>query len=249
MSEFVRASFPVMGTVASIVIALPDAQDRRQADLAIDAARTSLEADDARFSHYREDSDISRWSAGHAVSPDAVAEIDAVLRQCAALREESGGAFRVNDPVTGALDTAGYVKGYAIGKAAERMREFGMRDFVLNVGGDSMNSGRASTERPWRVAIAHPTLSHGILEVVEAEDLAVATSGTAERGEHIWRMTPDALLSFTVIGPDIALADAYATIGFAMGEAGFEWVSTREGYHCIIVRADGSVFGNAALVS
>jgi len=249
VSEFVRTSFPVMGTVASIVIAIADEADARLAHLAIDSARSSLEADDARFSHYREDSDISRWCAGSSVSPDAVAEIDAVLRQCASLREESGGAFRVNHPVTGALDTAGYVKGYAIDKAASRMRDLGIRDFVLNVGGDSMNAGRANAERPWRVAIAHPTLAHGILEIVDAEDLAVATSGTAERGEHIWRMTDDRPLSFTVIGPDIAVADVYATIGFAMGEAGFDWVSAHEGYHCIMVRADGSVASNAALVS
>lgn len=249
MTEFVRASFPVMGTVASIVIALADEADVRLAHLAIDAARGSLEADDARFSHYREDSDISRWSAGSSVSPDAVAEIDAVLRQCASLREESEGAFRVNHPTTGALDTAGYVKGYAIGKAATRMRDLGIRDFVLNVGGDSMNCGRPGADRPWRVAIAHPILSHGILEIVEAEDLAVATSGTAERGEHIWRVTDDALLSFTVVGPDIALADSYATIGFAMGDLGFDWVSAHEGYRCIAVRADGSILCSAALVS
>ena len=249
MSEFVRASFPVMGTVASIVISQPDGSDPRLAQLAVEAAGSSLDADEQRFSHYREDSDISRWSAGGPVSPDAVAEIDAVLRQCARLREESGGAFRVNHPVTGALDTAGYVKGYAIDKAAQRMRELGIRDFVLNVGGDSFNSGRAGAERPWRVAIANPTLSHGIVEIVEAEDLAVATSGSAERGDHIWRMADHDLLSFTVVGPEIALADAYATIGFAMGESGFDWVSGHEGYRCIVVRADGSVLSNAALVS
>ncbi len=249
MSEFIRASFPVMGTVASIVIAQSDGADPRLAELAVEAARSSLETDEQRFSHYRDNSDISRWSAGNSVSPDAVAEIDAVLRHCARLREESGGAFRVNHPVTGALDTAGYVKGYAIAKAAERMRDLGLRDFVINVGGDSFNSGRASAERPWRVAIANPTLSHGILEIVDAEDLAVATSGTAERGDHIWRLADHDLLSFTVVGPEITLADAYATIGFAMGEAGFDWVSAHEGYRCIVVRADGSVLSNAALVS
>lgn len=249
MSEFVRASFPVMGTVASIVIAQPREADPRIATRAIDAALSSLEADEQRFSHYRDDSDISRWSAGNSVSPDAVAEIDAVLRQCARLREESCGAFRVNHPVTGALDTAGYVKGYAIAKAAQRMRDLGIIDFVINVGGDSFNSGRASAERPWRVAIANPTLSHGIVEILEVENLAVATSGAAERGDHIWRLADHDLLSFTVVGPEITLADAYATIGFAMGEAGLDWVSAHEGYRCIVVRADGSVLSNAALVS
>lgn len=249
MSGFVRASFPVMGTVASLVIAPSDHLDTGQVRSAIDMTRLSLETDDHRFSHYRDDSDIMKWSAGGSVNSDAVAEIDAVLRQCLLLREESGGAFRVNHPVTGALDTAGYVKGYAIAKAVARVRELGVHDFVLNVGGDSFNSGRASAARPWRVAIAHPTQTHAVAEVVEAENLAVATSGTSQRGEHIWRIARHDLLSFSVIGPDVVLADAYSTIGFVMGEAGLEWVSAHEGYRCVVIRADGSILSDAALVS
>jgi thiamine biosynthesis lipoprotein len=249
VSNVVRASFSVMGTVASLVIAQADQQDPKLAQLAIDAARRTLEADECRFSHFRYDSDIMRWSAGGSVSSDAAAEIDEVLRHCAQLHVESGGAFRVNHPVTGALDTAGYVKGYAIAKAVSRMREVGVRDFVLNVGGDSFNAGRASAARPWRVAIADPTQSHAVAELVEAENLAVATSGTTQRGEHIWRISPDELASFSVIGPEATLADAYSTIGFAMGESGIDWVSGHEGYRCVVIRADGSILSNAALVS
>lgn len=249
MSDVVRARFSVMGSVASLAIAQADQQDPKQAQLAIDAARRSLDADECRFSHFRLDSDIMRWSTGGSVSSDAAAEIDAVLRHCAQLRVESGGAFRVHHPVTGELDTAGYVKGYAIAKAVTRMREVGVRDFVLNVGGDSFSSGRASAARPWRVAIADPTQSHAVAEIVEAENLAVTTSGTAHRGEHIWRIGQDELASFSVIGPDVALADAYSTIGFAMGESGIDWVSGHEGYRCVVIRADGTILSNAALVS
>lgn len=246
MSEFIRESFPVMGTMASIVIAPAPGQDAQRA---IDAARESLEADEQRFSHYRADSDIMRWSAGHSVTPDAVAEIDHVLRECARLRDESEGAFRVNHPVTGALDTAGYVKGYAIAKAAQRMRDFGLRDFIINVGGDAQAAGNASLERSWRVAIANPFDAHSIVEMVELHDQAIATSGISERGAHIWNTVEHELISLTVIGPDIALADAYATAGFAMGVEGIAWVSAHEGYRCVAIRADGLMLSNAALVS
>ena len=50
-------------------------------------------------------------------------------------------------------------------------------------------------------------------------------------------------------GPDIAEADAYATIGFAMGEDGIAWVARHDGYRSLAVRADGSVLSDAALVS
>jgi len=253
VSEFLRSNFPVMGTMASIVVSL--AADDERAARAISAAEVSLQADEQRFSHYRSDSDISRWSAGHSVSPEAVAEIDHVLTACAALRTESQGAFRVNHPVTGALDTAGYVKGYAIAKAARRMLDCGVTDFVINVGGDAQAYGRAAIDRPWRIAIAHPFDRHRIVELIEStngEPFAVATSGTAERGAHIWSSDAcDAgeLISLSVTGPDITLADAYATAGFAMGEAGIDWVSAHGGYRCIAIRADGTVLANAALVS
>ena len=51
------------------------------------------------------------------------------------------------------------------------------------------------------------------------------------------------------MGPDIAEADAYATVGFAMGEGGMAWVSAHHGYRSLIVRTDGTVRSDVALVS
>jgi thiamine biosynthesis lipoprotein len=127
-----------------------------------------------------------------------------------------------------------------------------VHDFLLCVGGDTLAAGRPATGRAWRVAVADPTHQRAVAAVVDLEDLAVATSGTSERGDHVWngrRPAPGELLSFTVIGPDIAEADAYATIGFAMGEAGIAWVAQRNGYRSLAIRTDGTLVGDAALVS
>ena len=183
-----RLVFPVMGTVASLLIADQDV-DRlgsRAADDALRSTRSLLEAMDHRFSHYRRDSDISRWVAGEDVAADAAEEIAHVLRECGRLHADSDGVFRARNPRTGALDTAGFVKGYAIGRAAAHLRDRGASHFVVGVGGDVHCGGRASDGRPWRVAIQDPRASHGVLALVDAADSAVATSGTAERGEHIW---------------------------------------------------------------
>ena len=63
--------------------------------------------------------------------------------------------------------------------------------------------------------------------MVEADDLAVATSGAYARGEHVvdphTGRPPQGLLSVTITGPDLATADAYATAAFAMGADGPEW--------------------------
>jgi thiamine biosynthesis lipoprotein len=249
-----RATFPVMGTMASILIAQTDCAvlGRAAVTSALDHARRELELLDHRFSHYTTDSEISTWLAGGAISPDAVADFDYVLRQCGRLRAESSGVFTVRNPRTGTVDTAGYVKGYAIRRAAEALRGHGVGSFLVCVGGDTYCAGHPDETRPWRVAVADPQRSHGVAALVEVSDLAVATSGSSERGEHIWRGPDPAstdLLSFTVIGPDVAEADAYATIGYAMGEAGVDWVARRNGYRSLAIRTDGTMVGDAALVS
>ncbi len=238
-----RIAFPIMGTVATVVIAahLPE----REARVAAATAQESLAATEARFSHFRADSEIERWLAGGRAGVSAVAEIRHVLDRCAQLAAHSAGAFRINKP-SGRLDTAGYVKGYAIGKAVTAVRELGINDFTLNVGGDSFSSGRAGIARPWRVAVSDPR-GPGILAVLDATDLGVATSGTAERGSHIWDAqgapVGPGLLSLTVTGPDIALADAYATAAFAMGIPGVAWVGEHPGYQAMALTAGGQLRG------
>lgn len=238
-----RFAFPVMGTMASVAVAahLPVEQARAAAA----TARASLVASESRFSHFRPESDIERWLAGKSVADSAEAEIRHVLDTCARLSADSAGAFRVKTP-GGRLDTAGYVKGYAIGKAVAAVRETGVADFALNVGGDGYSAGRANLGRAWRVAIGDPR-GPGILAVLDATDLAVATSGTAERGRHIWDAqgspTARGLLSVTVTGPDIDLVDAYATAAFVMGAPGVPWVAAHPGYQALALTGAGELLG------
>lgn len=250
----VRCVFPVMGTMTSIAVAAHDVYrlGAERVDEAVQEARRELERLDARFSHYSTDSDISRWIAGDEIAIDAQVEIEMVLAECARLSGESGGVFLIVDPRTGRLDTAGYVKGYAIDNAVAAMRDLGLANFAIGVGGDVYCAGQAQPGRPWRVAVQDPRECGRILAVLDAQDSAVATSGRAERGDHLWARPGDAvsdLLSFTVVGPSIAEADAYATIGFVTGDGGAAWVAAHEGYRSVMVRADGSVVSDAALVS
>jgi thiamine biosynthesis lipoprotein len=244
-----------MGTVSSI--AVPEGEvtrvGRDAVDEALHSARLELERMDLRFSHYRAESDISRWVAGDGIDDAATADIEHVLRECGRLHRESNGVFRARNPQMHALDTAGYVKGYAIRRAADELHRHGLASFAVGVGGDAVFAGRPDDGRPWQVAVQDPARLFGVVAVIPVVDGAVATSGTAERGDHIWRgaeqQQPGALRSFTVTGPDIAEADAYATVGFAMGEAGMEWVAAHPGYRSLIVRTDGTVRSDAALVS
>jgi thiamine biosynthesis lipoprotein len=80
---------------------------------------------------------------------------------------------------------------------------------------------------------------------ISVSDMAVATSGAYERGAHLLdprRGAPaSGVLSVTVIGPDLGLADAYSTAAFALGAGGPEWTLGLEGFEAITILADDQV--------
>src|SRR5260370_42593535 len=102
--------------------------------------------------------------------------------------------------------------------------------------------GRAVPEPCWSVGIRHPLEPNAIAAVVEANDLAVATSGAYARGDHVLdphtRRPPVGVLSVTIVGHELATADAYATAAFAMGEAGVHWTARPRGHEALAIPAD-----------
>src|SRR5438132_4477105 len=174
---------------------------------------------DATFSTYKEDSEVSRLARGELALADAHPEVRAVLERCGQLREETDGYFDAR--ATGTLDPSGLVKGWSVDRAAELLRRAELRNFAVSAGGDMCLSGRAVPELSWRVGIQHPLQLMNVAAVVEANELAIATSGAYARGVHIvdphTRRAPEDVLSVTVVGPELATADAYATAAYAMG--------------------------------
>ena len=57
------------------------------------------------------------------------------------------------------------------------------------------------------------------------------------------------LRSVTVVGPDLSVADAYATAALAMGERGLAWLAKRvaDGYESAAVTDDGRAFTSPGL--
>jgi thiamine biosynthesis lipoprotein len=198
---------------------------------------------DAIFSTYREDSEISRLDRGELTLAECRPEVDEVLTRCLALERATRGFFSARP--AGRLDPSGLVKGWAVAGAAERLAAAGAESFCINAGGDVLARGRPAPDRRWRVGIRHPLELDRLAAVVAVEDLAVATSGEYERGAHIvdphTGAPPTGLLSVTVIGPDAATADAYATAAFAMGADGPVWTATLTGYDAMCITSDRRV--------
>lgn len=78
------------------------------------------------------------------------------------------------------LDLGGYAKGYALDRAATSLRERGIRNALINIGGNVLAIGKHGS-RPWRIGIQHPRKS-GALAALDLHDgEAIGTSGDYQR--------------------------------------------------------------------
>jgi FAD:protein FMN transferase len=231
-----------MGTVFTI-----DVRDEGDWDDAIAEVVAWLHRVDAIFSTYREDSDISRIRSGRLRVEQAAPELGEVLDLCARAVVETGGAFTAMHGAK--LDPTGLVKGWAVERAAGLLSRRGSRNHAVNGGGDMQLVGGAAPDRPWSVGIADPHDRDQVISVVTAHDLAIATSGVAERGAHIvdpfTGRPATGVASATVIGPSLALADAYATAAVVLGPDAVRWLDGLPGYDGLLVTADHEQLASA----
>ncbi len=217
----------VMGMAISI-----DVRDEIDAD-PIDAVVAWLHHVNETFSTHRIDSPISRLGMGELTLDDMDDEVIGVLALCEELYADTDGAFDVLSvpaPNGSRFDPSGLVKGWAIERAAELLEAHGARNFSINAGGDIAVRGEPEPGVAWRVGVRHPDDKGTIVAVFEGSGrLAVATSGTYERGAHIIDPStgePTAeVSSVTIVGPDLTFADAYATSVFVMGLDGLLWLT------------------------
>jgi FAD:protein FMN transferase len=204
---------------------------------------------DETFSTYKESSEISRLNRGELTLAHTHADVREVLVRCEELRAETQGYFDVRTASADGLDPSGLVKGWSVDRAAAVLDEAGLANYAINAGGDMRLRGRAVPEPCWRVGIQHPHVSDHVAAVLEVGDCAVATSGAYERGNHVLDprsgLPPTEVLSVTVVGPDLATSDAYATAAFAMGPRGSHWTARVRGYEAMTIMADGTVLSTA----
>ena len=217
-----------------------DVRDDAASEAALDTVFAELRTIDEMFSPFKETSAISRINSGALALPDAPALVSDVLALCRRYHEMTDGYF---DPWhEGLLDPSGLVKGWALARGAAILDARGYANYFVDGAGDVRTRGSSGAGQPWRVGIRHPVERDKVARVVLASDLAVATSGTYEKGAHIYdphtgrRVTE--LVSLTVAGPDIVTADVFATAAFAMGTAGVAFVEAQPGYEAFAITPD-----------
>jgi FAD:protein FMN transferase len=241
-----------MGTVVSF-----DVPAAARGDGSLDAALSWLHWVDRVFSPYRADSDVSLLAEAEITVEACASEVAEVIAACAALRMQSGGYFTAAPG--GRFDPSGYVKGWAVERAAVILSRAGSASHLVNGGGDVQcvggkpraDSPAGQSPEPWRVGVADPLRPGRLALVVAATDGAIATSGVSERGAHIidpyTGRPPAGLASITIVGPSLASADAFATAAFAMGpKLARDWTESLDDYEAYAITSDGEVWQTPA---
>jgi thiamine biosynthesis lipoprotein len=237
----------IMGTAIDL-----DVRDSAVSQATLERAFEYLRAVDAQFSTYKPESEVSRLIRGELDEDGCSDELTAVLALSEEVRRATAGYFdiRAHRP-DGRPDPTGLVKGWSLENAARILEAAGARNYCINGGGDIVASGEAAPGHAWRVGIRHPLVADKLATVLAVRDLAVATSGAYERGDHVrdpfTGRAPGGTLSVTIVGPSLTYADAYATAAFAMGDAGLDWVAGLADYEGCAITADSNA-ENARLV-
>ena len=192
--------------------------------------------------------------------PAAVAALTAARPRMGDLVIEGNRVSSRNPAVK--IDLGGYAKGYALDRAAAILREQGIRNALINIGGNVMALG-SKGETPWRVAIQHPRQPAPLAIMPLYDGEAAGASGDyqryfeldGERYAHILdprtgapaRATQMLFLLVTPRPDAGTLSDAASKPAYLAGD-GWRAQTRRFGIeHALRVAADGSIEISRAL--
>lgn len=252
----------IMGMPISVHLRGPgcSGEGTPQVRAAVDAVFADLRTVDARLSRWKPNSELNRLRRGELTLDACHPEVGEVHRLCLHALEITDGWFDAWLPGPGLpagtdetdrpdddrlFDPTGLVKGWAVERAAQHLAALDGHDHLVNAGGD-ITLGCHRTDTPdWQVGIEDPRDRSRTLFTVPLRVGAVATSGTAARGEHIIDPTTGSpatgLAAVTVIGPELVWADVLATAAFAQGPESRIRLAGLAEHAAALVSTDGTV--------
>lgn len=213
---------------------------------------------DQIFSLYKSESPLSRLARGETRVAELQPVVSEIWDACQKWETETDGWFSAFTPER-IFDPSGLVKTWAAQNAARVLLDAGQNDFTLNAGGDVYVAPGTSSDGDWRIAISTPVsiaaAEAGVLTVVDLKNTgmnSVATSGTAERGQHIWNpknydfesagqaLGPnEKIVQVSVIAGNLIEADVLATAAFAEGIRAVERLNARANVEALFVTDTG----------
>ena len=121
---------------------------------------------------------IRLWDVTHRHEPPAQGQV-ASLSNLRLYRAVEVDAHRIYFHDSRArLDLGAIAKGFAVDRAADVLRSHGIRNAVVEAGGDLYAIGKSVDGEDWQIGIQSPEDDRAVAAIVPASDCAIATSGT-----------------------------------------------------------------------
>ena len=153
------------------------------------------------------------------------------------------------------LDVGSVGKGYAVEMVCRKLKEDGLKNALISVGGNVRSIGDKTNGNMWTVGIQNPDLgsSQTYLHRLEIRDMSLVTSGVYQRfymvnGKQYHHIIhPDLLMpwdmyaSVSILCQDSGLADCLSTAVFNMEpEEGMKFIEALEGVEAMWIYPDGT---------
>lgn len=79
------------------------------------------------------------------------------------------------------LDLSASSKGYIVDTAVENMKKNGMKNFLVNAGGDIYADGLKNGKHKYKIYIEKPNIENDYISIISLSNKAIATSGNYEK--------------------------------------------------------------------
>ena len=153
------------------------------------------------------------------------------------------------------IDLGGIAKGYAVDRAIKALRKKGVKNCLIEAGGDLFASGKGINKKGWLIGLRNPRESNLILEF-SCSNKGVATSGDYERFKILNKeryhhlidprtgLSESEVISVTIVAPDAMTADALSTAVLILGKnEGMKLIKKTENIEGVIIVKEEGDFG------
>jgi len=154
------------------------------------------------------------------------------------------------------LDLGAIAKGYGVDEIARLLRDGGIENGLVDIGGELAGFGKNKQHKPWVVGISKPEkkiLSSGLYKAVRLDNMAVATSGNYRNFFELNKKTyshiihpatgwpvDNQVVSASVIADTCTRADGLATALMVMASGkGMAMINALDGVECLIIKKKG----------
>jgi thiamine biosynthesis lipoprotein len=155
------------------------------------------------------------------------------------------------------FDTGGIAKGYAADRAAETLKQRGIKAGLIAIAGDIRAFGTKPDGSPWNIGIRNPRAEGDedyLMATLELRDEAVSTSGDYERSfikggrryHHL--LSPktgypaEGFISVSVVTDKAVHTDGFSTGVFVMGPEEGLRLMKEEGLEGVLVMSNGKIY-------